>query len=82
MPCLSLCRLVSWDLFREVSSEKCWGQSSTWICLQGVDEKAFYQMFCPPEAEGLSANSLPIFLSAGVLGFFSRSFVGKVLGAK
>jgi hypothetical protein len=95
-------------LFREVSSEKCWGQSSTWNCLQrggrksflpnvlssrgrrperqflaylsvgwclgiffakfrrksaggkvahgfvckGVGEQAFYQMPCPPEAEG------------------------------
>jgi hypothetical protein len=45
---------------------------------------------CPPvcvdalssRSRGPRTNSLSISLSAGVLGFVSRSFVGKVLGAK
>ena len=63
IPCLSFRRLVSWDFFREVSSEKCWGQSSTWICLQRGGRTGLLPDALPSRSRRPRTNSLFVSVS-------------------
>ena len=79
IPCLSLCRLVSWDFFREVSSEKCWGQSSTWICLQRGGRTCLLPDALPSRSRRPRTNSLFVSVSVCWWPCVQEIFFGKVL---